>query len=247
MQTMTYVLFLNTTVYLLRVHYIDAIMTTMASQITSLAVVYWIVIYAYIKKKISKLRVTGLCAGNSPGPVNSPHKGPVTQKMFPFDDVIIYAPFWPPLGSLILGSNAPRVASSQRKYNILHAKPQIHHHFMAFNTLRPRHNGRHYADDIFKWNFLNENVWISIKISLKFVPRGPINNSPTLVQVMTWRRPGDKPLSEPMMVWLPTHICVTRPQWVNSLRPSDAYMRQLTRSSLVQIMACLFDARSLSE
>ena len=39
-------------------------------------------------KKTSKLRVTGLCVGNSPGPVNSPHKGPVTQKMFPFDNVI---------------------------------------------------------------------------------------------------------------------------------------------------------------
>ena len=39
-------------------------------------------------KKTSKLRVTGLCVGNSPGPVNSPHKGPVTRKMFPFDDVI---------------------------------------------------------------------------------------------------------------------------------------------------------------
>ena len=41
-------------------------------------------------KKTSKLRVTGLCAGNSPGPVNSPHKGPVTRKMFPFDDVIMF-------------------------------------------------------------------------------------------------------------------------------------------------------------
>ena len=41
-------------------------------------------------KKTSKLRVTGLCEGNSPGPVNSPHKGPVTRKMFPFDDVIMY-------------------------------------------------------------------------------------------------------------------------------------------------------------
>ena len=61
----------------------------------------------------------------------------------------------------------------------------------------------------------SENVWISINISLKFVPRGPINNIPTVVQVMAWRRPGDKPLSEPMMVRLPTHICVTRPQWVN--------------------------------
>ena len=41
-------------------------------------------------KKTSKLRVTGLCVGNSPGPVNSPHKGPVTWKMFPFDDVIMH-------------------------------------------------------------------------------------------------------------------------------------------------------------
>ena len=40
-------------------------------------------------KKTSKLRVTGLYVGNSPGPVNSPHKGPVTRKMFPFDDVIM--------------------------------------------------------------------------------------------------------------------------------------------------------------
>ena len=67
-----------------------------------------------------------------------------------------------------------------------------------------------FPDDIFKWIFLNENVWISINISLNFVPRGPINNIPTLVQVMAWRRPGDKPLSEPMMVSLPTHICVYR-------------------------------------
>ena len=40
-------------------------------------------------KKASKLRVTGLCVGNSPGPGNFPHKGPVTRKMFPFDDVIV--------------------------------------------------------------------------------------------------------------------------------------------------------------
>ena len=58
----------------------------------------------------------------------------------------------------------------------------------------------------FKWIFLNKNVWISINMSLEFVPRGPINNVPTLVQVMAWRRPGDKPLSEPVMVRVPTHI-----------------------------------------
>ena len=41
-------------------------------------------------KKTSKLRVTGLCVGNSPGPVTSPHKWPVTRKMFPLDDVIMW-------------------------------------------------------------------------------------------------------------------------------------------------------------
>ena len=83
------------------------------------------------------------------------------------------------------------------------------------NTLRPRQNGRHFTDDIFKCIFLNENVWIPSKISLKFVPQGTINNIPALVQIMAWRRPGDKPSSGPMMVRLRTHICVTRPQWVN--------------------------------
>ena len=56
------------------------------------------------------------------------------------------------------------------------------------NTLRPRQNGRRFADDTFKWIFLNENVRISIKISLKFVPKGPINNNPALVQIMAWHR-----------------------------------------------------------
>ena len=85
------------------------------------------------------------------------------------------------------------------------------------NTLRPRQNGRHLADDMFKCIFLNENVWIPIEISLKFVPKGSINNNPSLFQIMAWCRPGDKPLSEPMMVSSLTHICVTRPQWVNKL------------------------------
>ena len=87
-----------------------------------------------------------------------------------------------------------------------------------FNTLRPRQNGRHFADDIFYCIFMKENVWIPITISWKFVPKGPINNIPTLVQIMAWRRLGDKPLSESMMISLPTHICVTRPQWVNMFR-----------------------------
>ena len=70
----------------------------------------------------------------------------------------------------------------------------------------------------FKCIFLKENVWIPIKISPLSVPKGPINSILALVQIMAWRRPGNKPLSEPMIVKLPTHICVTRPQCVNELR-----------------------------
>ena len=86
------------------------------------------------------------------------------------------------------------------------------------NTLRLRQNGCRFADDTFKCIFLNENVRISMKISLKFVPKGPINNNPALVQIMAWHQSGDKPLSEPMMVSLLTHICVTWPPWVNTQR-----------------------------
>ena len=85
--------------------------------------------------------------------------------------------------------------------------------YVSLNSLRPRQNRRHFADDVFKCNFLNENVWSPIQVSLKFVPKRSINNIPALVQIMAWRRPGDKPLSEPMMVKLPTHVCVTRHQW----------------------------------
>ena len=88
--------------------------------------------------------------------------------------------------------------------------------------LRPRPNRRHSADAIFKCIFENENEWISPRISLKFVPKFRINNIPALVQIMAWRRPGDKSLSEPMMVIsLPTHICATRPQWVNAYPVSN--------------------------
>ena len=58
----------------------------------------------------------------------------------------------------------------------------------SFNTLRPRQNGLHFADDIFKRLFMHENVWILPKISLNFVCKVPINNIPALVQIMAWCR-----------------------------------------------------------
>ena len=65
------------------------------------------------------------------------------------------------------------------------------------------------GDDILKCILLTENERIPIQISLKFVPRIPIDNTPPLVQVMAWHRTGDKPLPEPIMT-----------QFI------DAYMRQ---------------------
>ena len=111
-------------------------------------------------------------------------------------------------------------------------KIHLHQHFLSFlgtemqqvkfflmeiNKLSLRQDGRHFPDDIFEWIFLNENLCISIKVSLKFDPKCPISNIPALVQIMAWRRTGDKPLFEPMVNWFLMHICITRPQWVKNL------------------------------
>ena len=68
-------------------------------------------------------------------------------------------------------------------------------------TYDEKQNGCHFTDGIFKYIFFNEKVWILIKISLKLVPMGSINDEPSLVHIMACRPSGDKPLSEPMMAW----------------------------------------------
>ena len=83
--------------------------------------------------------------------------------------------------------------------NLVSALSYIYHEYIEAATKWPPFSRRH-----FQMYFLKENVWISIEIPLMFVPEGPIDNISS----------GDKPLSEPMMVSLQTHISVTRPQWV---------------------------------
>ena len=81
------------------------------------------------------------------------------------------------------------------------------------------HWGRDKMNAISQKTFSNAFSWMKMFefwLDLKFVPKGPINNTPALVQKMAWRHSGDKPLSEPMMVCLPTHICITQPQWVKT-------------------------------
>ena len=68
--------------------YNDAIMSAMASQITSVSIVCNC-LFRHRPKKTSKLCVTGPCEGIHRSPVDTPQKRPVTRKMFPFDDVIM--------------------------------------------------------------------------------------------------------------------------------------------------------------
>ena len=79
----------------------------------------------------------------------------------------------------------------------------------SLNTFWPKQYGCHFADDTLKRISLNENVRILIEISLKFIPKGPIDNKAAMAEIMAWRRAGDRPLSETMMARLSTHICVT--------------------------------------
>ena len=85
---------------------------------------------------------------------------------------------------------------------------------MDIITLWPSQNGHQFSGEIFSCIFFNESVYILIKFSWTFVPRGPINSILASVQKMARHRPGNKPLSGPMMFNLLMHICVIQPQWV---------------------------------
>ena len=75
----------------------------------------------------------------------------------------------------------------------------LHIYHGSVSTLTHRQNCHNFADSIFKCSLFYKKLSISFQISLKFVSNGSINNNPTLVQIMAWRRTGDKPSSEPMV------------------------------------------------
>ena len=144
----------------LAVHYDDIIMGAIAPLITSLTIVYSSVYSDADQSKHQSSASLAFVWGIHRVPVNSPHKWPVTRKMFPFADVIMY----------MQPTNSERHSHATELYGVY-----------CLLTYWGRDNGRHFPDDIFKCIFLNENVLISIKISLKFVPKGQINNIQFLV------------------------------------------------------------------
>ena len=154
-------------------------------------------------------------------PVNFPHKGQ-------WHGALMFSLIYAWINDWVNNREAGDLRRQHGHYDVivmLFVQSQIQYPQISWistiNTMRPQQNCHHFADDTFKRIFLNENVRISIKNPLKFVSKDPINYIPSSAQIMAWCRPGDKPLSEPMMVRLPTHICVTRPQWVNTLRPQQ--------------------------
>ena len=101
---------------------------------------------------------------------------------------------------------------------------------MFVNTLRPRQDGRHFRDGIFKCIFLNENVRILTKISQKFAPKGPIYSIKVLVTIMAWCWPTDKLLSEPMM-FLSTDETKNMREPLNNSRDQRTYGIYTTKYS----------------
>ena len=96
--------------------------------------------------------------------------------------------------------NAPSQWETMLHCNIVshwlgaYTKLSLHHYGFWFNILKPEQNHSHFSDDILKCIFLNENRYIFIQISLKFVPKGLNNSKSGLVQAMAWHRVGDKSL-----------------------------------------------------
>ena len=104
----------------------------------------------------------------------------------------------------------------------------------SFNSLRPRQNGRRFADDSFKCIFLNENVLIFIKILLNFIPKGTINNIPALIQIMAWRIYASLGLNElKNMTKYDKYVNHTRKEQWNPLRITTCW-RKYEKSCLTQ-------------
>ena len=96
---------------------------------------------------------------------------------------------------------------------------------LTATTLRPKQNGHPFANDSFKFMLVNENCCILIQTSLEFLPKGAINNKPTLFQIMARHLRGIKSLFELMMARVSLqYICITRSRWVHTSRPEGAYI-----------------------
>ena len=175
-------------------HYNDVIMGTMASQITSLTIVYSTVSSDADQRKHQSSASLAFVRGIHRGPVNSPHKWPVSRKMFPFDDVI--------MTMLIFVHQARRLSGTRPSAN--HAdcvsghRNQIYHELTKESEGTCRTHMPIFSSPFVQLSsishlpldkmaaisqttysnafFMKDKFCILIRISLKFVPMGPIGH-----------------------------------------------------------------------
>ena len=162
-------------------HYNDVIMTMVASQITSLTVVYSTVYSDADQRKHQSSVSLAFVRGIHRYRWIPRTKGQLRGKCFH-----LMTSSW---------------TKTCRKYYAEKASMlwMLWQRDCFFITLRQRQNGCHFPDYIFKGIFFNENALISNKLSLKFVPKGSVNNIPALAQIMAWCQSDDNPLFDPMM------------------------------------------------
>ena len=111
-----------------------------------------------------------------------------------------------------------------------------HHRLTLINSSSPGQNRHHFIEGMLKCIFLNKNIWISNKIWLECIPWGLIHSVSALVQMMAWRHPGEKPLSEPMLtqftdayrfksqdIYAALGKDELIPAWMSSHRPSKTW------------------------
>ena len=183
-------------------------MGAMGSQITSLAVVYSIVYSDADQRKHQSSASLDFVRGIHRGPVNSPHKGQVTRKMFPFDDVIMW--YFPGMYSVEQGDDGYGVTIRfhnkdyytkftqvmQAKYPKVAWKPNkvkgvsIPFHLKIQSgkwrlfCLGGDKMATIWGEYTFRCIFLDTNCCILIRITMKLVLKVPIDNRLTSVQIM---------------------------------------------------------------
>ena len=170
-------------------------MGMMTSQITSLSIVYSSVYSDADQRKHHNSASLALVWEIHRWPVNSPHKRPVTRTFFST---------WWHHGLLPLKLHAFEIVLIQYAYGFAVVCFLVL--IVVWGMCQTRlltYWGRNKPAAISQTPFSNVfysiEISISITISLKFDPKGPINNLPTLVLITAWRRSGDKSFSEPMM------------------------------------------------
>ena len=161
-------------------------------------------LFRHRSKKTSKLRVTGLCARNSPVTGEFP-----AQMASNAENVSIWwrhhvLPVWSMVSLAYAAGHVKQTRGSTQLLGTTsteQSNPDIIGAVTTLNSSPQRQNGRLFADDIFICIFINEKLWILILISPMFIPKDPIANKSALVQVMAWY----KPLPEPVLLTSLTH------------------------------------------